>query len=100
MYFVVITATIGLILTLLILYEMMLLVQVQIETGLKGVFLSLLQSFPLSALGWYLKKRSQKKKRSQSRLKTDLEEELLMPEEHSSITIGETENSDSDLILL
>ena len=73
MYFVVITATIGLILTLLILYEVMLLVQVQIETGLKGVFLSLLPSFPLSALGWYLKKRSQRIKRSQRRSETDLE---------------------------
>ena len=34
------------------------------------------------------------------RSETDLEEELLMPEEHSSITIQETENSDSDLIRL
>ena len=100
LYFVVITATIGLILTLLILYEVMLLVQVQIETGVKGVFLSLLPSFPLSALGWYLKKRSQRKKRTRRRSETDLVEELLMPEEHSSITIEETENSDSDLILL
>ena len=94
-YFVVITATIGLILTLLILYEVMLLVQVQIETGVKGVFLSLLPSFPLSALGWYLKKRSQRKKTSQRRSETDLDELL----EHSSITIEETENSESDLIL-
>ena len=96
-YFIVITATIGLILALLILYELMLLVQVQIGTGLKGVFLSLLPSFPLSALGWYLRKRSQKKKSSERRSE---EEELLLPEEHSSITIQETENSDSDLILL
>ena len=92
--------SIGLILTLLILYEVMLLVQVQIETGVKGVFLSLLPSFSLSALGWYLKKRFQRKKRSQRRSETDLEEELLMPEEHSSITIEETENSDSDLTRL
>ena len=99
-HFVVITATIGLILTLLILYEVMLLVQVQIETGLKGIVLSLLPSFPLSALGWYMKKRSQRKKRTRRRSETDLEEELLMPEEHSSITIEETENSDSNLILL
>jgi len=48
---VVITATIGLILSLLVLYELMLLVQVQIETGVKGIVLSLLPSFPLSALG-------------------------------------------------
>ena len=95
-YFVVITATIGLILAFLVLYELMLLVQVQIGTGLKGVFLSLLPSFPLSALGWYVKKRSQRKKRTRGRSETDLEEELLMPKEHSSIT----ENSDSDLIRL
>ena len=100
MYFVVINATIGLILTLLILYEVMLLVQVQNGTGAKGVFLSLLPSFPLSALGWYLRKRSQRKKRTRKRSETDLEEELLIPEEHSSITFQETENSDSDLILL
>ena len=101
MHFVVITATIGLILALLIvLYELMLLVQVQIGTGVKGVFLSLLPSFPLSALGWYLRKRTQRKKRSQRISETDLEEELLMPEEHSSTTIQETENSDSDLISL
>ena len=36
-------------------------VQVHIETGLKGVLLALLPSFPLSAVGWYLKKRSQMK---------------------------------------
>ena len=96
-YFVAITATIGLILALLILYELMLLVQVQIENGVKGIVLSLLPSFPLSALGWYLRKRSQKKKSSERRSE---EEELLLPEEHSSITIQETENSDSDLILL
>ena len=96
-YFVVITATIGLILALLVLYELMLLVQVQIGTGVKGVFLSLLPSFPLSVLGWYLRKRSQRKKRTRRRSETDLEEELLMPE---STTIQETENSDSDLIRL
>ena len=82
-YFVVITATIGLILALLVLYELMLLVQVQIGTGVKGVFLSLLPSFPLSALGWYLRKRTQRKNRSQRISETDLEEELLEPEEHS-----------------
>jgi len=58
---VVITATIGSILTLLVLYELMLLVQVQIEIGVKGIVLSLLPSFPLSALGWYFTKRSQKR---------------------------------------
>ena len=84
LHFIVITATIGLFLALLILYELMLLVQVQAGTGVKGVFLSLLPSFPLSALGWYLKKRSQRKKKTRRRSETDLEEELLIPEEHSS----------------
>jgi len=41
----VITATIGSILTLLVLYELMLLVQVQIEIGVKEIALSLLPSF-------------------------------------------------------
>ena len=99
LHFVVITATIGLILMLLVLYEVMLLVQVHIETGVKGIVLSLLPSFPLPVLGWYLKRRSQRKTISERRSETYLEEELLMPEEHSSITIQETENSDGDLIL-
>ena len=88
---VVITATIGPILTLLVLYELMLLVQVQIETGVKGIVLSLLPSFPLSALGWYLTKRSQK------RSLKDLKEEQLIPEEY---LIQQTDNSSYDLILL
>ena len=62
LHFVMITATIGLLLTLLILYEVMLLVQVHIETGVKGIVLSLLPSFSLPVLGWYLKRRSQRKK--------------------------------------
>ena len=72
MHFVVITATIGLILMLLVLYEVMLLVQVQIETGVKGIVLSLLPSFPLPVLGWYLKRRSQRR-----RSETDMDEEIL-----------------------
>ena len=88
---VVITATIGLILSLLVLYEVMLLVQVQIETGVKGIVLLLLPSFPLSALGWYLKKRSQK------RSMKDPEEEQLISEEY---LIPQTDNSNCDLILL
>ena len=56
-----IVATLGLLITLLALYELMLIMQVHIETGIKGILLSLLPSFPLSALGWYLKRRSQKK---------------------------------------
>ena len=58
---VVIIAIPGLIIALLGLYEVMLSVQVEIGTGVKGLLLSLLPSFPLSALGWYLKRRSQKK---------------------------------------
>ena len=95
-HFVAITATIGLILTLIVLYEVMLLVQVQIETGVKGVFLSLLPSLPLSALGWYLKKRSQRKKRTQRRSETDLNEEMmqLIPNEDSPCMTQTTDNSD------
>jgi len=90
---VVITASIGLILSLLVLYELMLLVQVQIETGVKGLVLSLLPSFPLSALGWYLKKRSQKRS-----VKDPEEEQLyLISEEY---LIQQTDNSNCDLILL
>ena len=51
----------GLIVAFLAIYEVLLLVQAQIGTGVKGLLLSLLPSFPLSALGWYLKRRSQKK---------------------------------------
>ena len=49
--FVVIVAILGLIITLLAVYELMLLVQAHIEMGVKGIVLSLLPSFPLSALG-------------------------------------------------
>ena len=51
----------GLTIALIALYEVMLLVQVQVGSGVKGLLLSLLPSLPLSALGWYLKQRSQKK---------------------------------------
>ena len=47
--------------TLITLYELLLTAQARIETGLKGIVLSLLPSFPLSALGWYLKRRSQRR---------------------------------------
>ena len=57
-------ATLGLLITLLALYELMLKMQVHIETGVKGILLSLLPSFPLSALGWDLKRRSQKTDKS------------------------------------
>ena len=60
-HFVVLFVTLGLILTLLVLYELLLIVQVQFEMGVKGIILSLLPSFPLSVLGWYIKRRSQMK---------------------------------------
>ena len=56
-----IIAILGLIVTLLVLYELILQVQVEAGSGLRGVVLSLLPSFPLPALGWYLKKRSQRR---------------------------------------
>ena len=60
-HFVVLIVTLGLILTLLALYELLLIVQVQFEIGVKGIILSLLPSFPLSVFGWYIKRRSQMK---------------------------------------
>ena len=60
-HLIVIIAILGLIAALLVLYELILQVQVEVGSGLRGVVLSLLPSFPLSALGWYLKRRSQKK---------------------------------------
>ena len=52
-HFVLITAIVGLIIALLIMYEAILLVQPQIGTGVIGLVLSLLPFFPLPALGWY-----------------------------------------------
>ena len=46
---------------LLAIYELLLIVQVQFEVGVKGIILALLPSFPLSALGWYVKRRLQMK---------------------------------------
>ena len=77
---VVLIAFPGLVIALLGLYEVMLLVQVQIGTGVKGLLLSLLPSFPLSALGWYLKRRSQKKAKKSD----DSETRQLDVEEHQS----------------
>ena len=56
-----IIAILGLVFTALILYELILQVQVEAGSGLRGIVLTLLPSFPLSVLGWYLKRRSQKK---------------------------------------
>ena len=38
----------------------MLVAQVQVETGITGIVLSLLPSLPLSALGWYVKRMYQR----------------------------------------
>ena len=59
LHLVVIIVVSGLTMMLLTLYELT--AQAQFETGVKGIVLSLLPSFPLSALGWYLKKRSQRR---------------------------------------
>ena len=78
-------AIVGLIIALLALYEVMLLVQIQVGSGVKGLLLSLLPSFPLSALGWYLKRRSQKKAERQS----DSETTQLMVGEQLSMHLFE-----------
>ena len=89
--FVMIFAILGLIFTLLAVYELMLLVQAHIETGIKGILLALLPSFPLPALGWYLKRRSQR------RAAADADEghvELTTEQrQHSSVV----ENDDSNI---
>ena len=89
--FAMIFAILGLIFTLLAVYELMLLVQAHIETGIKGILLALLPSFPLPALGWYLKRRSQR------RATADADEgpvELITEQQqHSSVV----ENNDSNI---
>ena len=57
---VLITAILGLIIALLVIYEVILLVQPQIGTGVIGLMLSLLPFLPLPALGWYFIKRCQR----------------------------------------
>ena len=59
-HFTVIISTVGLIISLLCVYEEMLVAQVQIETGITGIVLSLLPSLPLSALVWYVKRKYQR----------------------------------------
>ena len=89
--FVVIAAIPGLIITLIGVYELMLLVQAHIETGVKGILLALLPSFPLSALGWYLRRRSQR------RATPDLDDghvELITEERQPSNVV---ENIDSNV---
>ena len=93
-HFVSIIAVLGLVIELLVLYELMLFVQVQIDTGVKGIVLSLLPSFPLSALGWYLKRRLQR------RAAADADEkqfQLLTREQQIQNTNG---NSDEEPLLL
>ena len=57
-HFTVIISTVGLIFSLLWVYELMLIAQAA-ETGITGIVLSLLPSLPLSALGWYVRRRYQ-----------------------------------------
>lgn len=58
-YFVLISAIMGLIIAIFALYETVLIVQAEIGTGVKGVVLSLLPLLPLSAIGWYIIQRCQ-----------------------------------------
>ena len=79
--FVVLILVLGLIMTLITLYELLLTAQAHIETGLKGIVLSLLPSFPLSALGWYLKRSQRRADRSPDtpvQLMTEDEQPMLM----------------------
>ena len=78
-------AIVGLIIALLVLYEVMLLVQVQVGSGVKGLALSLLPSLPLSVLGWYLKRRSQRKTEKSA----DSETPQLMVDEQLSMHMSE-----------
>ena len=86
-----IVAILGLIITLLALYELMLLVQARIEIGVKGILLALLPSFPLPAIGWYLKRKSQR------RAGADADEEhveLITEQQQPSNAV---ENNDSNI---
>ena len=87
-----IVAILGLIITLPTVYELMLLVQAHIETGVKGILLALLPSFPLSALGWYLKRRSQR------RAAADVDEEHveLITEQRQPSNVVENDDSNID----
>ena len=87
--------TLGLIIIIFALYEVVLIQQVHIETGLKGILLALLPSFPLSAVGWYLKRRSQKKAAMTSNKKT-LQQ---MSEEQQSINMSEYSRDEEPLPL-
>ena len=58
--FVLISAVLALIIAIVALYETILLVQAEIGTGVQGLVFSLLPLLPLSAIGWYLKRRCQR----------------------------------------
>ena len=60
MNFVLISAVLALIIAIVALYETILLVQAEIGTGVQGLVFSLLPLLPLSAIGWYLKRRCQR----------------------------------------
>ena len=90
--FVVIVAILGLIITLLALYELMLLVQARIEIGVKGILLALLPSFPLPVLGWYLKRRSQRRAAAD----TDEEHVELITEQRQPSNVVENDDSNID----
>ena len=94
-HLVVMIAIFGLIMMLLVLYELLLLVQVQIGTGVKGIVLSLLPSFPLSALEWYLKRRSQRKTNESYRS----ESMQLMTEQQQSVHTTEDSSDEEHLPL-
>ena len=59
-HFTMIISAVGLIVMVIALYELMLVAQVQVETGITGIVLFLLSSLPLSVLGWYVKRRYQR----------------------------------------
>ena len=74
-----IVTLLGLLITLLGLYELVLLEQVQIETGIKEILLSLLLSAETGdwSAGDYLKRRSQKKASKSSNGETLIEEQSM-----------------------
>ena len=80
-------AVLGLIMTLLVLHEVMLSVQVQVGTGVKGLPLSLLPSLPLSALGWNLKRSQKKTKKSDSSDTRQLIQEEQLSEDSESLSV-------------
>ena len=97
-HFTVIISTMGLIFSLLWLYEQMLIAQVQVETGIMGIVLSLLPSLPLSALGWYVKTRYQ----TQRAVINECSETSQSSEEQQStnVTIQSSDTEDEKLLPL